>query len=99
MSCRRNADAKGQKTGYMTGMNDTPPQTEAMRLELFRRMSPQKRLAMAAGWSTSLRRMSMAAIRRENASLSEGRLRRLFAERWLGPELAAKVYPDCCGNG
>lgn len=74
-------------------MTDTSPQAEAMRLDLFRRMSPQKRLAMAAGWSTSLRRMSLAALAKENAGLPEAAVKRLFAERWLGAELAARVYP------
>jgi hypothetical protein len=80
-------------------MTDTDVQTEAMRLQLFRRMSPQKRLAMAVGWSTSLRRMSRAAVRQEFTGLPEAGQRRMFAERWLGPDLAAKVYPDSRSHG
>lgn len=74
-------------------MTDTDQQTESLRLQLFRRMSPARRLAMATGWSTSLRQMSRAALRQQHADEPEERLRRRFAERWLGPELAAKVYP------
>lgn len=80
-------------------MTDTDPQTEAMRLQLFRRMSPQKRLALAVGWSTSLRRLSRAAVRQEFAGLSEEALRQKFAERWLGRELAARVYPESQTDG
>lgn len=74
-------------------MTDTDHESEKLRLDIFRRMSPARRLAMAAGWSTSLRQMSRAALKQQHQGATDAQLQRLFANRWLGPELAAAVYP------
>ena len=55
-------------------------------------MTPAKRLALATGWSSALRELTRAALRNQFTGASEDELKRHFAQRWLGPELAAKVY-------
>lgn len=80
-------------------MTDTDPKSEEVRISLFRAMPPARRLAMAAGWSTTLRNMSRAGLRQQFSGASDTRLNRLFADRWLGPELAAKVYGPLDADG
>lgn len=80
-------------------MTDTDSQSEEVRLRILRAMSPARRLTLAVGWSTALRDMTRAGLRQQFSGASETRLSRLFAERWLGPELAAKVYGALDAHG
>ena len=73
-------------------MTDTASAADRLRLELFRAMTPARRLALAAGWSDSLRQLLRAKIRQERPEATEAELHRAFASRWLGEELAAKAY-------
>jgi hypothetical protein len=73
-------------------MNDTTDEAERVRLRALRAMSPARRLAMATGWSQSVREMSRAGLRRQFPQASERHLHRLLVERVLGPELALKAY-------
>jgi hypothetical protein len=47
---------------------------------------------MATGWSNSMRELVRANLKRQFDGASENFVRRRLAERWLGTELAAKVY-------
>ena len=80
-------------------VNDSSPQAESVRLTLIQRMSPSRRLAMATGWSNSMREMVRANLRSQFDGASEDFVRRLLAERWLGTELAAKVYGSLNTHG
>jgi hypothetical protein len=80
-------------------MNDTSTQAEEMRLRILRAMPPSRRLAMAAGWSSSLRQMTRNSLKKEFGTASEMEIKRLMAERWLGPELATKVYGPVVYHG
>ncbi|MCX6876679.1 MAG: hypothetical protein NTW21_23155 [Verrucomicrobia bacterium] len=80
-------------------MNDSQPQAEAVRLRILRAMSPARRLALAAGWTASLRTLIRARVAEESGAATALRQRRLFAERWLGPELALKVYGPLDSHG
>jgi len=73
-------------------MNDTTPAADNLRMELLRSMTPARRLALATGWSSSLRAMVQAKLRQELPRATEAERLRLFASRWLGEELAAKAY-------
>jgi len=73
-------------------VNDSTAQADTVRLTLLKGMSPSRRFAMATGWSTSMRELVRANLKRQFDGASEASLRRLLAERWLGNELAAKVY-------
>ena len=72
--------------------NDTNPHAEKARLQALRAMSPQRRLALALGWTQSLREMTAQAVRRQHPGAGEGEIHRHLAERLLGSDLAAKVY-------
>ena len=76
----------------LPSITDTAPAADQVRLELFRAMTPARRLALAAGWSDALRQLLRAQIRQERPDAPEAELRRAFASRWLGEELAAKAY-------
>ena len=73
-------------------MNDTSHEAEAVQMRLLRAMPPERRLAMAVRWSTSLREMIRAKLRQENPEATEAHVHRLLADRWLGAELAARIY-------
>ena len=73
-------------------MNDTSATAEQVRLRALRGMSPARRFSIALGWSQSVRDMSRASLRKQFPDHDENELRRLIAERFLGPELATKVY-------
>ena len=80
-------------------VNDTSIQADAVRVKVLQTMSPSRRFAMATGWSTSMREMVWAGLKRQFSEAPEGVRRRLLAERWLGAELAAKVYGPIDPNG
>ncbi|MEN3942341.1 hypothetical protein WJU23_13665 [Prosthecobacter sp. SYSU 5D2] len=72
-------------------MTDTSAKAAQMQIEALRRMTPGKRLSVALGWSQTLRTLILQQVRQEKPEASEQEVRALFAIRWLGPELAAKV--------
>jgi hypothetical protein len=80
-------------------VSDTSIEADAVRVNVLQRLSPSRRFAMATGWSTSMREMVRAGIKRQFAEAPESVRRRLLAERWLGAELAAKVYGPIDPNG
>ena len=77
----------------MAAMDDTDRRAEALRLDLLRAMSPGRRLQLAVQWSTALRTLCQAGLRAQFPGASEAELHRRFAERWLGEDLAHRVYP------
>lgn len=80
-------------------MTDTDAKADEVRIALLRAMSPARRLALATGWSTTLRELTRASLREQFAGESETKLRRRFAERWLGEELATKAYGPAVADG
>lgn len=73
-------------------MNDTNSEAAARRIQLLRAMSPSRRLALAWGWSKTLRDLTRANTRNRFRGASEKELDRHFAVQWLGAELAEKAY-------
>jgi len=73
-------------------MTDTSPEAEEVRIRALRKMSPARRLQMALGWSNALRDLIKANLRRQFHDATDATLSRMLADRWLGPELAAKAY-------
>ena len=68
--------------------NDTSPEAEEVQLQLFRDAPSWRKLEMAFALNRSLRRLIVA-----NAGVKAPEDRhRLLAERWLGSDLAKKVY-------
>ena len=70
---------------------DTSPAAAAAHLELLRRMGPGGRLRAGLRFSSSMIRLSRAALRKRNPGLNERALRLLWIEQTYGAELARKV--------
>jgi hypothetical protein len=84
---------------HIAPVTDTSIEAEAIQLRILRAMPPGRRLALATGWSGSLRSMIRAKLHDDNRGATPAQLHRLFADRWLGPELAAAVYDPSNTNG
>jgi hypothetical protein len=76
-------------------MNDTSPAALLIQVNIYRKMTGQQRLQLAMDRTSSLRWMAKQRVAEENPGASPERLHWLFAFRWLGPELALKVYGPC----
>ena len=73
-------------------MTDTTHQAEEVRMRALRAMTMARRFSMALGWSQSVRDLSKASLQRQFPGCSPSELRRMMAERTLGPDLASKAY-------
>ena len=80
-------------------MNDTSPEAAQLQLEILHRMEPSRRLQLAIGWSNSLRDLIRAGLRKQFPEDSKEQHHRRFAGRWLGEELAEKVYGPLVADG
>ena len=72
----------------MSGIPDTTKEARDFQLDVFRRMRPAQRAALALDATEFARRMVMADVRRCHPGSSADELHARFVERWLGPELA-----------
>lgn len=70
---------------------DTSPGAERVLIELTRRLPVARRLELAWQWSALMRRLAWENICATHAGADETELRRHYAIRLLGPELASKV--------
>lgn len=80
-------------------MTDTSIQAEVVRLRALGAMSPARRFSMATGWSASLRDMIRGSLQKQFPLATEDQLRRLLADRWLGADVAARVYGAAATHG
>jgi hypothetical protein len=80
-------------------ITDTDPKAEEARLRALRAMSPERRLSLAMGWSKSVREMTRSGLRQQFPQMNERDILRLLAGRWLGEELATKVYGPIDAHG
>ena len=71
---------------------DTHPEAERVLIELLRSASPARKMAMVLSANRTARALTMAGLRERYPAESPARLKRRFADVWLGPELAAKAY-------
>jgi hypothetical protein len=74
---------------------DTTPDVERMQVEAWRRMSVADKAALVSGLTQSCVELARAGVRQRypDASPREQFLR--LAVVVLGPELAARAYPEC----
>ncbi|HXI03702.1 MAG TPA: hypothetical protein VNI57_11050 [Candidatus Saccharimonadales bacterium] len=82
---------------YNDGMSlplDTSRAAARLQVELWRRMSPQEKLRLASRMTQAAREFCLAGIRHRHPEASEEELKLRFAWITLGPELAAKAYPE-----
>lgn len=73
-------------------MTDTSPEANRLQIALYARMPASRRFGQAVARSASLRRMVWQRVVEAHPGADTKQLRKAFAERWLGPELAARVY-------
>jgi len=71
---------------------DTSPEAERVLIELYRRASPARKLAMALSANLAARELALAGLRDRFPHETPARLRRRLADLLIGPELAAKAY-------
>ena len=71
---------------------DTDANSERVLMELWRRATPQRKLAMVLDANRTSRALAMAGLRRRFPAADMNQLRRRLADLWLGPELARKAY-------
>ncbi len=78
---------------------DTTPAAEEVLLESLRSKTCAERLRLAFESSEALRQRVWASVYRDYPSATPLEQLHRFAERWLGPELARKVYGDTGEEG
>ncbi len=71
--------------------SDTSPESEAVQLELVRKMPAAKRVEKAIQLSNELLRLSKAAIRRRHPDFSEEEVGIKFVELHYGVDLATAM--------
>ncbi len=81
-------------TTYTT---DTSAEALEVQLEIFRRMTPQERIAKASSWSTQIKRMGFEAIRRRHPEFDERQVQCKYIELTYGKDLAAG-FRSCLEN-
>ncbi len=85
----------------MTTLSDTSPEAEQILIQLNRQMPPWRKLELMGQLNQMARVLALSDIRTKHPTASESQLKRLLADRLLGPELAAKAYgplPDIPTN-
>jgi hypothetical protein len=73
-------------------ISDTTPKAREVQYDLYRRMSPARKIEMVFDACRTGRLLSMAGIRMQNPSASEDEVWHIWAKRHLGEELYKKVY-------
>ncbi|MCX6855041.1 MAG: hypothetical protein NTV80_09065 [Verrucomicrobia bacterium] len=73
-------------------MTDTSPDAEALQIALYAKMPRARRVRQAITRSAALRKMTWQRVAEANPGASTQVLRLAFARRWLGPDLAERVY-------
>ena len=88
----RSCLAKRLRFFHSSLMTDTSPDAHALQMGLYALMPPSRRVGQAVARSAALRQMVWQRVKEAHPAATPEQLRRLFAERWLGPELAGLVY-------
>ncbi len=73
---------------------DTTPEAWRIQAEIYRRMSPNRRLEKALEMGAFLREVVAAGIRYRHPDYDERQVTMAAARLRLGDELFRKVYPD-----
>jgi hypothetical protein len=75
---------------------DTTPAAKHRQQEIFRRMSGERRLLLAMGFSNQIRDIAMDGLRRRHPSVSEDDLKAVYFREMFGvmiPERAERTTP------
>jgi hypothetical protein len=73
---------------------DTSPEAERVLIELWRQATPARKFALVLDTTRSMQEFMLAGLRERHPQDSPARLRRRFAQSWLGPDLATRAYGD-----
>ncbi len=73
---------------------DTTPEAAWVQLEIFRRMSPSKRLRMTLELGDSLRAIVTAGVRSRHPEFTAEQVKLAAIRLTLGEQLFRKVYPN-----
>jgi hypothetical protein len=73
---------------------DTSPEAHAAQVDALRRMGPEGRVRLAFQMSNEIRRISADGVRHRHPEYDESTVERAVATVFLGPELAAAVWPN-----
>ncbi len=71
---------------------DTTLEAEAVRIEIYRRMSPGQKLALVEEANRTARALALAGLRRRHPNAGEAELFRRLMDLTLGEELAMEAY-------
>jgi hypothetical protein len=71
---------------------DTSPEAERVLLLRWRQAAPARKFALVLDTTRSMREFMLAGLRDRHPQETPARLRRLFADLWLGPDLARKAW-------
>jgi hypothetical protein len=72
---------------------DTTPEAAAVQLEVFRRMSDDRRLQLALQMSNTLRRLAADGVRERHPDYSEDQVRLAVIRLTAGEELFRQAFP------
>ena len=71
---------------------DTSPEAEAVQIEIFRRMSPRRKLEIMEEANRNAREAALAGLRMRHPDAGPEELFRRLMDLTLGEELAERVY-------
>ena len=71
---------------------DIHPEAERVLVELWRRASPARKIAMVLSANRTARALALTGLRERYPAEPPAKLHRRLADLWLGPQLAAKAY-------
>jgi hypothetical protein len=72
---------------------DTTPEAWAVLVNIYRRMSPGRRLELVCEMSDSLRRLVADGVRHRHPDYTEDQVRLAVIRLWLGEDLFRQGYP------
>jgi len=72
---------------------DTTPEAWAVLVNIYRQMSPNRRLELACQMTDTLRRIVADGVCNRHPDYTEEQVRLAFIRLWLGEDLFRQVYP------
>ncbi len=78
---------------------DTSPDAEAVQIEIYRRMSPGRKLELVGEENRRARELALAGLRKRHPEAGQEELFRRLMDLMLGEELAAEVFGPLVAGG
>jgi hypothetical protein len=72
--------------------SDTPPEINAILIDLLRKASPARKLELVGQMNLTVKSLALSGLQAKFPHDTPEMLRRRLADLFLGPELAQKVY-------